>query len=56
MNELVITNYKNSLISAVYEDKNMIQVTACRKRQTACVGNIYVGRVDNIVKNINAAM
>jgi len=55
MNELVITNYKNSLISAVYEDKNMIQVTACRKRQTACVGNIYVGRVDNIVKNINAA-
>ena len=30
MNELVITNYKNSLISAVYEDKNMIQVTACR--------------------------
>ncbi len=55
MNELVITNYKNSLISAVYEDKTMVQVSACRKKQTACVGNIYVGRVDNIVKNINAA-
>ena len=55
MNELVITNYKNSIISAVYEDKSMIQVSACRKKQTACVGNIYVGRVDNIVKNINAA-
>lgn len=55
MNELVITNYKNSIISAVYEDKQMIQVSACRKKQTACVGNIYVGRVDNIVKNINAA-
>lgn len=55
MNELVITNYKNSLISAVYEDKTMIQVSACRKKHTAGVGNIYVGRVDNIVKNINAA-
>ncbi len=55
MNELVITNYKNSVISAVYENKAMIQVAACRKRQTACVGNIYIGRVDNIVKNINAA-
>ena len=55
MNELVITNYKNSIISAVYEDKNMVQVSACRKKTAACVGNIYVGRVDNIVKNINAA-
>lgn len=55
MNELVITNYKNSIISAVYEDKQMVQVSACKKKQTACVGNIYVGRVDNIVKNINAA-
>ncbi len=55
MNELVITNYKNSLISAVYKNKTMVQVSACRKKQNACVGNIYVGRVDNIVKNINAA-
>lgn len=55
MNELVITNYKNSIISAVYENKTMVQVSACRKKQTAYVGNIYVGRVDNIVKNINAA-
>ena len=55
MNELVITNYKNSIISAVYENKSMTQVSACRKKATAGVGNIYVGRVDNIVKNINAA-
>ena len=55
MNELVITNYKNSIISAVFEDKKMIQVSACRKKQSACIGNIYVGRIDNIVKNINAA-
>ena len=55
MNELVITNYKNSIISAVYEDKIMTQVFADRRKQTIHVGNIYVGRIDNIVKNINAA-
>lgn len=55
MNELVITNYKNSIISAVYEDKVMTQVFADRRKQTIHVGNIYVGRIDNIVKNINAA-
>lgn len=55
MNELVITNYKNSIISAVYEDKTMTQVFADRKKQSIRVGNIYVGRVDNIVKNIHAA-
>lgn len=55
MNELVITNYKNSIISAVYDNKEMVQTSACRKKTAACIGNIYVGRVDNIVKNINAA-
>jgi len=55
MNELIITNYKNSIISAVYQNKTMVQVSACRKKQTAGVGNIYIGRIDNIVKNINAA-
>lgn len=55
MNELVITNYKNSIISAVYEDKVMTQVFADRKKQSIRVGNIYVGRIDNILKNINAA-
>ncbi len=55
MNELVITNYKNSIISAIYKDKQMVQVSACRKKATVYIGNIYVARVDNIVKNINAA-
>lgn len=54
MSELVITNYMNSTICAVYENKVMIQAAAARKKE-AHLGNIYVGRVDNIVKNINAA-
>ena len=55
MNELVITNYKNSIISAIYKDKQMVQVSACRKKSTMYIGNIYVARIENIVKNINAA-
>ncbi len=54
MSELVITNYRNSTICAVYENKVMVQAAAARKKD-AHLGNIYVGRVDNIVKNINAA-
>ena len=54
MSELVITNYKNSTICAVYENKVMLQATAMQKKES-CLGNIYIGRVDNIVKNINAA-
>ena len=54
MNELIITNYKNSTICAVYEDKIMTEVSVSRKKDNH-LGNIYVGRIDNIVKNINAA-
>ena len=41
MNELVITNYKNSMISAVFEDKKMCHVTAVQKGESL-LGNIYV--------------
>ncbi|MBE5950250.1 MAG: ribonuclease E/G [Lachnospiraceae bacterium] len=54
MNELVITNYKNHTICAVYEDQTMVQVSAFQNMETF-LGNIYIGRVDNVVKNINAA-
>ena len=51
MNELVITNYKNSIISAIYKEKEMIQVFASYKKSATCIGNIYVGKIENIVKN-----
>lgn len=55
MNELVITGYKGNGISALYENGKMKQVSAFRPQQFSEIGNIYVGRIDNIVKNINAA-
>jgi ribonuclease G len=55
MNELVITNYNGKKISAIYNDGRMTNVSVIPPKTYFEIGNIYVGRVDNIVKNINAA-
>lgn len=55
MNELVITDYQKHKISAFFEDGKMTQVSAFSEEKGRRLGNIYVGRVDHIVKNINAA-
>lgn len=50
MNELVITGYRGNGISALYENGKMKQVSAFQPQQFSEIGNIYVGRIDNIVK------
>ncbi len=55
MNELVITNYNGKRISAIYNDGRMTNISVIPPKTDFEIGNIYVGRVDNIVKNINAA-
>ncbi len=55
MNELVITNYNGKRISAIYNDDRMTNISVIPPKTDFEIGNIYVGRVDNIVKNINAA-
>lgn len=55
MNELVITSYQKHKISAFFEDGKMTQVSAFSEEEGRRLGNIYVGRVEHIVKNINAA-
>lgn len=54
-NKLIITNYQNRLISAIFNEKNLIQVNFEEKEESRLLGNIYIGKVQNIVKNINAA-
>lgn len=44
------------LISALYdEQKKMVEVTPEKKDGGSILGNIYIGRVENVVKNLNAA-
>lgn len=53
-NKLVITNYQNRLVTALYDEKDLIQVDF-EEEENQLLGNIYIGKVQNIVKNINAA-
>jgi ribonuclease G len=54
-NRLIITKQNNQIISAFFEGKNMVQVSLNAADEAAILGNIYLGKVKNIVKNINAA-
>jgi len=55
VNRLVITRYNNSIVSALFEGMDMVQVNLNPPFSEGILGNIYLGKVKNIVKNINAA-
>lgn len=65
-NRLVITNVYDRKISALFEDDRLTEVNVATDEASgsatngaplpkSVLGNIYVGRVENVVKNINAA-
>jgi ribonuclease G len=54
-NKLVITKKDNVIISAFFEGKDMVQVSLNASEEAGILGNIYLGKVKNIIKNINAA-
>lgn len=53
--KLVITKNNNTIISALFDGMNIIQVSLNPANDDTILGNIYLGKVKNIVKNINAA-
>lgn len=53
--KLIITDYKDKIASVLTEDSRPVQISLESKNQESILGNIYIGRVQNIVKNINAA-
>lgn len=53
--KLIITKHKDTVISAFFEDMDMVQVSLNPAKEDDILGNIYLGKVKNIVKNINAA-
>jgi ribonuclease G len=54
-NKLVITKKENTIVSAFFEGKDMVSVSLNASEENSILGNIYLGKVKNIVKNINAA-
>ena len=58
-NTLLITklgkNGKSCIASALFQDKKLLEISLEAVGKESILGNIYVGRVKNIVKNLNAA-
>lgn len=55
-NKLLITKEKGYIISSMFEDDEMVEVDLYpHHEEETILGNIYIGKVQNIVKNINAA-
>ena len=54
--KLIITKRNNIIFSLMLDTKgNATQINLDGGKSESMIGNIYIGRVDNIVKNINAA-
>lgn len=54
--KLIITKKGNLVFSLLLDSKDKaIQINLDGGKSESMIGNIYIGRVDNIVKNINAA-
>lgn len=54
-NKLVITKQDQRIVSAFFEGRDMVQVSLNASEEPGILGNIYLGKVKNIIKNINAA-
>lgn len=53
--QLLITSRKEKIVSSLFEEKELVQVNVEARENASLLGNIYVGKVKNIVKNIEAA-
>lgn len=53
--KLVITEYRTGILTALLENRDVVELQYEDRNQTGILGNIYIGRVEHIVKNINAA-
>lgn len=53
--KLIITRQNDHIISALFEDDTITELSVEQVEEKKLLGNIYTGKVKNIVKNINAA-
>lgn len=54
-NQLVIVRHNNKIASCLMENNQLVQVNLSEENKQSILHNIYIGKVKNIVKNINAA-
>ncbi len=55
MNRLILTEWKGDVLTALWTDGQILRLSLDGKASPSLVNRIYVGKVKNIVKNIDAA-
>lgn len=55
MKKYILTEISNYITAILFEEDRPVLIHAYNKDEEALLGNIYVGRVRDVVKNINAA-
>lgn len=55
MSKLIITRWNGSVLTLLHSGKEAIQIQIESEENQSVLGNIYIGKVNKIVKNINAA-
>lgn len=55
LNKLIITRWKGAVATLLQSGKDTVQIQLEPVQGPSILGNIYIGKVKNIVKNINAA-
>lgn len=53
--KVIITRKDDKIFASTFEENELVQLYAERTDSESILGNIYLGKVKNIVKNINAA-
>lgn len=53
--KIIITHYKDGIVTALFHDGKAVELMFTPKEEKGLLGNIYVGKVTNVVKNIRAA-
>ena len=55
-NKLIIIKEKEYIISSMFQDNEIVEIDIYPSdEEETILGNIYVGKVQNIIKNVNAA-
>ena len=54
-NSIIVVKKDNQIVTCLADEKELLTIQVDRDDESRLVGSIYLGRVRNIVKNINAA-
>ena len=55
MTKVVVTQLNNQRFFLVYEENELVECHPLQEKQSLQIGNIYLGRVEKVVKNIQSA-